>query len=411
MLTITLLVGVVATPVLGRLADGAGRGRVLMAALATVVAGSVVAATATGFGQLLAGRALQGVGYATVPLTISIARAHLGGEPLQRGLTMLSITVATGAGLGFAITALLAQELGFRSAFWFGALFGAAALVALIALLPRDEPGRPISIDRPGALLLGGGLTAVLLGVTRLDAWGWSSPRTLGLLGGGSAILVAWVAVESRVAHPLVDIRLARVPAVMGANVAALFMAMGMFGGMSLMSRLAQTPAGTGYGLGASLLTTGLLMAPLSVASVVSQPLARRLRRRVGIAAVLLGGACCVATTLAVLAARHDAAWEIALAMALLGLGVATTFAMLPALIVASVPAERTGSASALNQIMRSGGGAVGSAVAAAALSAHTAAGAVHPAASGYGIALALAAACCLLAGFVAYRLIPRDMA
>ena len=95
MLTITLLVGAVTTPILGRLGDGPGRRRVLLVGLAAVCLGSLVAATADSFGQLLVGRALQGVGYGTVPLTIAIARRELSPLALRKAIATLSITVVS----------------------------------------------------------------------------------------------------------------------------------------------------------------------------------------------------------------------------------------------------------------------------------------------------------------------------
>src|SRR4051812_18426796 len=408
MLTLTLLVGVVATPVLGRLGDGARREKVLLGTLAATLAGAVVAATADGFPQLLVGRGLQGIGYGTVPLCIALAREHLGGEAQRSAIATLSISVAVGAGLGFPVTGLIAQDLDFHAAFWFGAVVSASALTVAAVNLPRAKTAHQhVPLDVPGAVLLGGGLGAVVLAVSKAETWGWGATATVSLLAAGAAALAVWVVLELRVAHPLVDLRLARIRTVLCANVAAVLMAMGMYVGMALVNRLVQTPTQTGYGFGASLVTTGLLLLPLSAGSLISQPLARRLSDRFGPRTALAAGAALVAATLLALAADHHALWEIAAVTCLLGVGVGSTFALMPALIVASVPADRTGSATSLNQVLRSAGGSFGSALGITLLTAHTAAHAPFPEDSGYSAAFLTGGVMCLAAAAITLLLLP----
>lgn len=409
MLTVTLLVGAIATPVLGRLGDGPQRRRVLLFTLAASLVGSVVAATSQHFPQLLLGRALQGIGYGTVPLAIALVREHTGGERQRSGIATLSITVAVGAGLGFPVTGLIAQVLDFHAAFWFGAIFAAGALLAVHLAVPR-APGRAraVTLDVPGALLLATGLAALLLGISQGEALGWSSAPVVGLFGAAVALLATWARVELRRDAPLVDLRLVSQRAILGANVAALLLAMGMYIVMSLVNRLMQTPTATGYGFGASLVTTGLMLLPLSLGSLVSQQITRRVIVRYGIRIVLPTGALIVAATLLWLALAHDHLWEIAVSTALLGVGVGCSFAAMPALIVASVPGERTGSATSLNQVLRSIGGALGSAVGVAILSAHHPAGLAFPLEDGYTVAFLAGAVICVITAVMTVALAPR---
>jgi MFS family permease len=412
MLTVTLLVGAIATPVLGRLGDGPRRRRMLLTTLGAALLGSIVAATAGSFPQLIAGRALQGVGYGTVPLAIALAREHVAGERLRSGIAMLSITVAVGAGLGFPVTGLIAQDLDYHAAFWFGAIFAAAALVAVARVVPKPKAGRSaVVLDLPGTLLLGGGLAALLLPISNAESWGWGSARVLGLFALAIALLGTWVVVELRHPHPLVDLRLVSQRAVLGANVTALLAAMGMYVGMALVNRLVQAPRASGYGFSATLVTTGLVLLPISLGSLLSQPLTRRVVARFGIRPVLPAGGLLVAATLTLLAVAHGSLADIAIATALLGVGVGCTFAAMPALIVANVPPERTGSATSLNQVLRSVGGALGSAVGVTILAAHQPGGATFPHESGYTTAFLAAAAVCVLAAAMAALLAPRRVA
>src|SRR5690349_13712678 len=106
-LTATLLVGAVASPVVGRLGDGRHRRTVLLACLALVALGGAVAALATSLPPLLAGRALQGIGLALLPLTMAAARDHLPAGRAGATIATLSVTAAVGVGLGYPITGFI----------------------------------------------------------------------------------------------------------------------------------------------------------------------------------------------------------------------------------------------------------------------------------------------------------------
>src|SRR3954465_7028281 len=147
-LTATLLVGAVATPVVGRLGDGPHRRPVVLAVLAVVTLGGVLAALPLGLGWLIAGRALQGFGLGLTPLAIATARdalsgerarstaAALSGERARSPAAALSITTAAGLGLGYPLTGAIAELGGVHSAFWFGAAVTAVALAGGPVRLP-----------------------------------------------------------------------------------------------------------------------------------------------------------------------------------------------------------------------------------------------------------------------------------
>jgi predicted MFS family arabinose efflux permease len=408
MLTITLLVGAVATPVLGRLGDGPQRRTVLLATLACGMLGSIAAATAGSFPQLLVGRGLQGIGYGTVPLCIALAREYLRGDQQRSAIAALSITVAVGAGLGFPVTGLIAQLLDVHAAFWFGALFAAFALIGIYTVVPRsDGRAAKVSLDIPGAVLLGVGLGVLLLGISNGEGWGWASPRVIGCFAGAIVVLGAWVVVELNRAAPLVDLRLVSQRAILSANIAAILIAMGMYMAISLVNRFSQTPRAAGYGFGATLVVAGLLLLPLSAGSLLSQPITRAATARFGTRVVLPVGALVVAGTELMLTIGDAHMGWVALATALLGIGIGATFAAMPALIVANVPPERTGSATSLNQVLRSVGGALGSATAATILASHHQAGTILPPKSGYTTGFAAAAGICVVAAIITFVLTP----
>src|SRR5699024_8246960 len=123
MLTVNLLVGAVATPIMGRLADGPHTRRLLLSSLSVIFVGSIIATLAPNFTVFLLGRALQGLLYGTVPISIALARRHLSYVASQPAISTLSVTVSIGMGLGYPLPGVLAALFAHRAAFAFAALF------------------------------------------------------------------------------------------------------------------------------------------------------------------------------------------------------------------------------------------------------------------------------------------------
>src|SRR5207302_5930067 len=113
-----------------------------------------------------------------------------------------------------------------------------------------------------------------LLGIAQLGQRGVADARALGLAGAGVALFLLWIAVERRVRQPLVDPRQLFMPAVLSANLMALLIGFGIYGPLFLITEFVQTPTTTGYGLGLSVLATGLVMLPQGAGSLVASRIA-----------------------------------------------------------------------------------------------------------------------------------------
>ena len=382
-LTITLLVGAVATPVIGRLGDGRHRRTVVLVVLGVVLAGSVLAALPLGLGWLIAGRALQGVGLGLTPLAIATARTALSGERSRSTVAALSVTVAAGVGLGYPLTGAIAELGGVHAAFWFGAAAAAVALAAAAVVYPPSPDVPPRRLDLLGALLLGTGLATALLALAESESWGWTSPAVLGLTAVAVLSLAAWAVWQLRAAAPLVDLRLARGRDAATAHCTALLVGLANYLLLSSVPRLAQEPVAAG-GFGTSIVVAGLILLPFSLASFSASRIAARLDRSHGPRVVLPLAAVVLGAGQLLFALLRAELWQLFLAMTVVGLGVGTMFAALPGLIVGAVPKHETGSAMSLNQVMRYVGFSLGSALSATVLEAATPDGAVFPPAAGY---------------------------
>ena len=407
-LIITLLIAVVATPVVSRIADGRLRRQALIGALAVVAAGSLIGAVVPSFPGLLTARALQGLGYAMVPLTVAIAREWLTGSVLARTLGVLSTSIAIGVGLGNPVMGLCVLLVDYRLAFGVALLVSAGGAVWVWRRVPPAGPGiGRVRIDLVGAALLGAGLAGTLLAVARGGAWGWTSPTVLAFASGGVALLVLWVVRSLRVPAPLVDLRLACARGVLGVNLAAVLLGVCVFGGAAAVILLVQRPPSDGVGFGYSVFVTGLLMTPMAVATLFSPPMARAIARRAGERVVLPLGSAVAAASFGTFALLHDRTWHIVLTMALMGVGIGIAYSVMPMLIVARTPEDRTASATGVNQVLRLLGGSVGAACVAAVLAAHTPAGASSPAESGYVVGVLVVAVAGLLSAVSGWVLVP----
>ncbi|MFI7385531.1 MFS transporter [Streptomyces sp. NPDC049813] len=401
-LTVTMLVGAVATPVMGRLGDGPHRKHVVLAGLGAVMAGSLLAALPLGFPCLLAGRALQGVGMGLVPLAIATARDALPPHKARAAVATLSLTTAAGVGLGYPVTGLFAEYLGMYAGFWFALATAAAAFVATLIVVPAP-PHRPTTpMDVPGALLLAAGMAALLLSLAEGERWGWSSPPLLALAVAAVLLLAGWVLHSLRSTHPLVRVSLVKDRGVLVANLTTMVGGVGTYLLIALVTRYVQTPGSAGYGFGASIVVTGLLLVPFSAASLLTGRLVRALGAAATPARMLpLGCLLSLAGLVCFLLARSSL-WGIGVMMALAGLGVGVTFAVTPGLIVGGVPVAETGSAMSFNQVVKYIGYSTGSALSAVVLQAHTAPGAALPTNDGYRSAGLVGCAAFLVTGVLA---------
>ena len=286
-LTVTLLVGAVATPVVGRLGDGPNRRAVVLVVLGLVTLGGALAALPLGLGWLIAGRGLQGFGLGLTPIAIAIARDTLAGERSRSTVAALSVTVVTGVGFGYPTAGLIAELGGVHAAFWTGAAISFVALLCAAAVLPPSPDAPARRLDVVGALLLGTGLAGLLLALGEAETWGARSPVLWVLAGVAVLLLVGWVRWESRTAVPLVDLRLARGRVAGTAHVAALLIGLANYLLLASIPILAQAPSADGAGFGTSIVVAGLILLPFSLASVASGRIARLVADRVGTRPVL----------------------------------------------------------------------------------------------------------------------------
>ena len=393
-LTAYLLSASIFTPIMGRLGDMFGKKRLLVVALVALTVGSVLAALAGSIMVMIVALVIQGVGGGVLPLSFGIIRDEFPSEKVGGAVGVIAALAAAGAGLGIVLAGPIVKALNYHWLFWIPALALAAVGLLAVVVVPESAVRTPGRISWPGTILLSGWLVALILGISEAPTWGWGSAAVVGLIALAAVLCVAWVVVESRSTHPLIDMKMMRLKAVWTTNLVALLLGVGMYASFAFLPEFLQTPTSAGYGFGVSITVSGLILLPASIAmfgfGVASGPFSKRY----GTKAVLVAGTVIGVMNFLLLTVAHAAIWQIIIAMFIQGTGFGLAFAAMSSLVVAAVPSEQTGVASGMNANIRTIGGAIGAAV----MSSIVTAGVHHgslPAESGYtrGFALLTVAA------------------
>ncbi|MER7640164.1 MFS transporter [Streptomyces sp. NPDC126522] len=362
-MTAYLLSASVFTPILGRVGDLVGKKRTLVAVLLAVLAGCLVAALAPNIGVLIIARVVQGIGGALFPLSFGIIRDEFDASKVPGSISNLSAVIAAGGGVGMVAAGPIVTALDYRWLFWFPVAIVAVTTLIAVRYVPESPSRADGRVNWLGAVLLSGWLVALLLPLSQAGSWGWGSVRVVGLFAAAVVLFAAWLLSEARSSSPLIDLKVMRLPSVWTTNTAALLFGAGMYAIWSFLPGFVQTPSSAGYGFGASVTASGLLMLPMLLAMFVSGVLSGRLEPVVGAKALLTTGAALGAVACAILALWHDQQWQIALVAGIFGLGIGLAFASMANLIVGSVPPEQTGAATGMNANIRTIGGSIGAAV------------------------------------------------
>jgi MFS family permease len=260
-------------------------------------------------------------------------------------------------------------------------------------VLPARAGAAAARFDLAGAIALSLAVVGVSVLLSEGGSWGWSSVAAI-LIGVGCVALVAgWVRHELRVDHPLVDLRHLRRRPVLTADIAGFLMSLSMYLIIPIVVEFIQVPVSRGYGFGASVIVSGLVLVPLSAGTFLASRLLIVYERRFGVRSMIPLGALVFAAGSTFFAFEHSSLWEAFVTIGIAGLGIGFTFAAMPGFIIRSVPRAETGSATGFYQVLRNIGLSVGSALGAAVLLGYTKGHEIFPEVGGFHAALLISAA------------------
>jgi EmrB/QacA subfamily drug resistance transporter len=340
----------------GSIGDRYGRKRAMTAGLVVFGVGSVAGALATSIETLIAARAIQGLGAAFVlPATLSIVTNTFDRDERGKAIAIWTAVGGMGIGLGPAVGGYLIDQWNWAAAFWIHVPIIAVALIGLL-IVPESRDSREVGLDVPGAITATLGISALVFAIIQGAEAGWTSPLIVTSFAVAVLALGAFVAIEQRAAHPMLPLKFFRNRDFTGS---VLVIGIMFFAGPATFFFLTQF-----FQLvqGKDPFEAGLLILPnagaIVVASALAPPLTERLgpRRIVTIAVSIMALA-------AVLFTQVNADWsgatEIAVVM-LFGFGFGLGMPALTDSIMASVPVEDAGIGSAVNDVSRELGSALG---------------------------------------------------
>jgi MFS family permease len=399
--TANLLAAAATTPLLGRLADLHTKKRILLAVLAVVLAGSLLAAMTSSFALLIVARVLQGASFSLYPIGVSILREELSPEKLMAALGVLSAVLGFGGGMGLVVVGVLMRgEADYHRAFWFVSAFVAVVLIAVIVVVPKRPHSATGTVDWAGAAGLAVGLSLLLLTITQAKPWGLTSPRTVGAALGAITVLTVWWWWEKRCAQPLVSTSMLMRRPILLTNTATVAVGMGLYFGFLGLTGFVQAPAGSGYGFAATVLTASVVfLLPGALAGFLTALASGRYIDRFGARLVLVAGIAVGIVGFTLLALAHSAPWQIIVAGVLVNVYISLAYGALPSLVVREVDIGETGVATSMNAIARTVGASAAAAIVAVLLSRN---GTGYPPESSYTAIFALGA----VSGLVALVLI-----
>lgn len=365
-----LVVAAVATPLIGQLGDRYGRGVMLRITMIVFTSGSLIAALTDSFPWLVVARMVQGIGGGVFPLAYAIIRDSFPPRRVAGAIGGLSSVMALGSGIGVVMVGPLTAAFGYQSLFWIITGIGVLVCLGVWLFIPLTRGGVKQPTDWLGIVLLSAWVLQLLYASTIGNSIGWLSWQVIGLFAGFALTLGVWVFWESRHRFPLINIRTLGNKTVKIGNLVAFLFGIVMFSSNTFVVAYLQADPGGGFGLGASLTMTGLLLLPQTaiflIVGISSGGIARRIGSR---AAVLLGGGFS-AVGYAVLTVWNDTFFSVVLLSCVAGLGISLFFAQITNLILPAIPQAETGAVTGMNNTIRNIGGALGGQVCAAAVGA-----------------------------------------
>jgi EmrB/QacA subfamily drug resistance transporter len=344
----------------GSLGDRFGRKGALSLGLVIFGIGSVASAFAGTATQLIAFRALAGIGGAFImPATLSILTNVFPADERGRAIGIWAGVSGLGIVVGPLVGGWLLEHYWWGSVFLINVPIVIAALVAGRLLVPTSRDPHAPRLDPVGTVLGTAGLGSLLYGIIEAPAKGWGNSLVVAGFAVGIGLLVAFVVWELRSSHPMLEVRFFANPRFSAASIAITLVFFAMFGSLYFLTQYLQ------YVLAYSTMASGAALIPLAVALMISAPNSARITARFGSKVPVAAGLAIVAFALSLLsfASVHSSYLFVAAVLASLGTGMGMAMSPATESIMGSLPLDKAGVGSAMNDTTRQVGGALGVAI------------------------------------------------
>ena len=344
----------------GSLGDRFGRRRALVLGLTVFGAGSALSALAGSTDQLIASRALMGVGAAFImPTTLSVLTNVFPAEERGKAIGIWAAVAGLGVAIGPITGGWLLEHFEWTSVFVVNLPVVAIGLAGAMLLVPESRDPEQAALDPVGAGLSIAGLTTLVWGIIEAPQRGWGSAGVIAAFAIGAVLLAAFVRWELRTNTPMLDVRLFRNGAFSGASGAIALAFFALFGTIFFLTQYLQGV------LDYTALEAGVRTLPMAGGLVLGGPLSARVAQRIGARVVVAAGLTTVAAGLMLLSqVEVDSGYGlIAASLAVFGVGMGAAMAPATESIMSSLPQAHAGVGAAMNDTTRMVGGSLGVAV------------------------------------------------
>ncbi|MGI9606841.1 MAG: MFS transporter [Acidimicrobiales bacterium] len=341
----------------GALGDRFGRKPALIVGLAVFLLSALVATLSNDAGQLIILRGAMGIGAAlTMPATLSIITVIFPPEERAKAIAIWSGFAGAGGALGIVASGFLLESFWWGSVFFINVPIAALALVLVIALVPNSKDPEERPLDPVGSALSIGGLVALVYGLIQGPEFGWTDPIVIGAFVASAALLYAWVRVELAQKDPLLDPRLFKIGRFGWGSFTITTAFLAMFGFFFVLTQYLQ------FTLDYTPLEAAIRTLPFAPTMIAIAPRGPALAARFGAGRMMAIGMTVSAIGMVMFAFMgSDTSYPpVALGIIVTSAGMALTFPTATEAIVSSLPQNKAGVASAMNDTTREVGGAIG---------------------------------------------------
>ncbi|MDE0573615.1 MFS transporter [Demequina sp. B12] len=338
-------------------ADRYGRKRVMNIGLVIFVAASLYAPFfASTAGELIASRAIMGIGGALVlPTTLSLVNVVFPAKERPKAIAIWAAVAGVGMMIGSVLTGLLLHYFDWQAAFLLGAGFGVVAIPVAMRIVPESVDEKATPVDWTGGLFVTLALAGIVYTIMEAPSHGWETP-TISAACIGMIALALFIWWENRVKHPMLDLSLFKRRRFTLSAIAVTLTFFAMIGAFYSLTQIFQLV------MGYNELTSALAMIPPMLPMMILGPLVPRLVEKVGTRWTIVPGLVVIAGGFLLMTTwpTVPSYWDFLIAMSLVITGMALVVTPATNMLMASVPRNRSGMGSAMNDTTRELGGSLG---------------------------------------------------
>ncbi|BBG22931.1 MFS transporter [Sulfuracidifex tepidarius] len=359
-----MIVAAAASPLMGKLADTYGKKKIYTIAVGFYILAVAMAGFSPNIWFLLIARGIQGIGFSMFPISIAFITDLYPRERVAFAQSLLSAMIGIGPALGLLLGSYVVEDLGWPYAFHTAAILSLILFALSLMYLPHTGNRKKEKVDYVGASLIGAGTVMTLVYVTEGPTLGWTSIENFGFLFLGLILYVAFVFFERRVKEPLLRLDLFKIRNFSVANLVGLVSGIGMFMVFIFLVYYAQIPSP--YGLGLTIIQSGLIMSPVALGMIIFGPIMGKLMPKIGPKPIIVAGATLSIISYLMLWKFRSTPTELLADGFVSSIGLVAVILPLVNIVALSLPDEYRTTGLGMNTLLRTLGGSVGPVVATA---------------------------------------------